>query len=65
MYRDPPIALEKGCLTALLDTQISDQNVVFIYLAIALGLEVVIWQVDSIMGNAIAYAFVGVCLGPM
>jgi len=33
--------------------------------AIAIALEVVVWTVHSIIGNAIAFAFCGIALGPM
>lgn len=32
---------------------------------VAIVLEIVVWTVYSIVGNAIAYAFAGVALGPM
>lgn len=38
---------------------------IYTYAALALGLELVVWLVDSLVGNAVAYAFVGFFLGPI
>lgn len=40
-------------------------NSVWVYTILAIALEVVVWTVHSVLGNALAFAFVGVVLGPM
>ncbi|CAK9783119.1 MFS general substrate transporter [Cutaneotrichosporon oleaginosum] len=40
-------------------------NSVWVYTAGAIALEVVVWTTTSLVGNAVAYAFVGIFLGPM
>ncbi|PPQ73193.1 hypothetical protein CVT26_014798 [Gymnopilus dilepis] len=45
--------------------KIGERYVMFIYTAIGLALEIVIWLVPSLIGNALAIATVGVLLGPM
>ncbi|KAF9553571.1 MFS general substrate transporter [Agrocybe pediades] len=44
---------------------IGERRVMFLYAAIAFGLEFVVWFVPSLIGNAVAISFVGVLLGPM
>lgn len=36
----------------------------FLYIALALGLEFVIWFVKDLIGNAVAVSLVGFVLGP-
>lgn len=40
-------------------------NSVWVYTILALALEVVVWCVYSVLGNALAFAFIGLLLGPM
>lgn len=43
-----------------------DENLlVLVYALLAIALEIVVWQVPSIVGGAIAVSFVGFALGPM
>ncbi|KAL7424380.1 hypothetical protein Q5752_000062 [Cryptotrichosporon argae] len=44
---------------------IGGQNAIYVYSLIAIALEIVIWLTHSIVGNAVAFAFIGVVLGPM
>ncbi|TCD71913.1 hypothetical protein EIP91_000045 [Steccherinum ochraceum] len=44
---------------------IGERLVIFIYIALAIGLELVVWLVPSLIGGAIAVSFVGVMLGPI
>ncbi|KAH9478786.1 hypothetical protein JR316_0009247 [Psilocybe cubensis] len=44
---------------------VGERRVMYLYSAICLGLEFVIWFVPSLIGNAVAVAIVGVFLGPM
>lgn len=41
-----------------------ERNVVFLYIALALGLEFVVWFVKDLIGNAVAVSLVGFVLGP-
>ncbi|CAE6440915.1 unnamed protein product [Rhizoctonia solani] len=45
--------------------KIGERRVVYLYSILAIGLELVIWLVPDIIGNAVAVSFVGVLLGPM
>ncbi|KAG8804515.1 hypothetical protein FRC17_005955 [Serendipita sp. 399] len=45
--------------------KVGERRVVFIYALLAIGLELVIWLVPSLIGNAVAVSIVGVLLGPM
>ncbi|KAF8637248.1 hypothetical protein AX17_002959 [Amanita inopinata Kibby_2008] len=45
--------------------KVGERRVVFIYAALAMGLEFVIWFVPSLIGDAIAVSFIGMLLGPM
>ncbi|KAG8752025.1 hypothetical protein FRC14_007433 [Serendipita sp. 396] len=45
--------------------KVGERRVIFIYAALAIGLELVIWFVPSLIGNAVAVSIVGVLLGPM
>lgn len=40
-------------------------NSVWVYTILSIALEIVVWCVYSVIGNAVAYAFVGILLGPM
>ncbi|KAI0669536.1 MFS general substrate transporter [Trametes maxima] len=45
--------------------KIGERRAVFLYGIIAIGLELVIWLVPSLIGGGIAVSFVGVLLGPI
>ena len=45
--------------------QIGERYVVFIYVALTIGLEVVVWLVPSLIGGAVAVSLVGLFLGPI
>ncbi|KAH8110061.1 MFS general substrate transporter [Phellopilus nigrolimitatus] len=44
---------------------IGERRVIWIYIALCIALEITIWFVPSLVGNAIAVAFVGLFLGPI
>ncbi|CCO27420.1 Bypass of stop codon protein 6 [Rhizoctonia solani AG-1 IB] len=44
---------------------IGERRVIYLYSVLAIGLELVIWLVPDVIGNAVAVSFVGVLLGPM
>lgn len=44
---------------------VGERRVVFIYAALAIGFELVIWLVPSLVGNAVAVSIIGILLGPM
>ncbi|KAJ7432132.1 MFS general substrate transporter [Mycena galericulata] len=46
-------------------TKIGDNRGVYIYSIIAIGLQLVIWLVPSLIGGAISVAFVGLLVGPI
>ena len=52
-------------LLTYLYLQIGERRVMFIYAFLAIQLEVTIWVVPSLVGNAIAVALIGLLLGPM
>ncbi|CAE6416259.1 unnamed protein product [Rhizoctonia solani] len=45
--------------------KIGERRVIYLYSVLAIGLELVIWLVPDIIGNAVAVSFVGLLLGPM
>ena len=45
--------------------QIGECYVIFLYVLLAIGLEVIVWLVPSLIGGAVAVSFVGFVLGPM
>lgn len=45
--------------------QMDENLLVLVYALLAIALEVVVWQVPSVVGGAIAVSFVGFALGPM
>ncbi|KAI0774901.1 MFS general substrate transporter [Trametes elegans] len=45
--------------------KIGERRAVFVYGLIAIGLELVVWLVPSLIGGGIAISFVGVLLGPI
>ncbi|KAJ2915493.1 hypothetical protein MD484_g4897, partial [Candolleomyces efflorescens] len=44
---------------------VGERRVLFIYAALAFGLEFVVWFVPSLIGNAVAVSITGLLLGPM
>ncbi|KAH8103076.1 MFS general substrate transporter [Cristinia sonorae] len=44
---------------------VGERLVIFLYTLIAIGLELVVWLVPSLVGDAIAVSFVGMMLGPI
>ncbi|KAF9787908.1 MFS general substrate transporter [Thelephora terrestris] len=47
------------------NNKIGERRAIFLYSLLVLGLEVVIWRVPSLIGNAVAVSIVGVLLGPI
>ncbi|KAI5123263.1 hypothetical protein M0805_001352 [Coniferiporia weirii] len=45
--------------------KVGEHLIIFIYTALALGLELIVWLVPSLIGDAVAVSFVGFVLGPM
>ncbi|KIM47167.1 hypothetical protein M413DRAFT_16581 [Hebeloma cylindrosporum] len=45
--------------------KVGERRVMFIYALLAIGLELVVWLVPSLIGGAVAVSLVGVFLGPM
>lgn len=44
---------------------VGERRVLFIYSLLAIGLELVVWLVPSLIGGAVAVSLVGVLLGPI
>ncbi|KAK0439449.1 hypothetical protein EV421DRAFT_864018 [Armillaria borealis] len=44
---------------------VGERRVLFLYALFAIGLEVVVWRVPSLIGGGVAVSLVGVLLGPM
>ncbi|CAE6402594.1 unnamed protein product [Rhizoctonia solani] len=45
--------------------KVGERRVIYIYNLLAIGLELVVWLVPNIIGDALAVSFVGLLLGPM
>ncbi|KIJ15883.1 hypothetical protein PAXINDRAFT_76660 [Paxillus involutus ATCC 200175] len=45
--------------------QVGERRVLFIYALLAIGLELVVWLVPSLVGGAVSVSIIGVLLGPM
>ena len=45
--------------------QVGERRVLFIYALLAIGLELVVWLVPSLIGGAVSVSLIGVLLGPM
>lgn len=43
--------------------KVGERRVVYAYVLLAAGLEVTVWMLPNILGNAIAFALVGVLMG--
>ncbi|KAI0763038.1 MFS general substrate transporter [Trametes elegans] len=48
-----------------LNKKIGEWRVIFLYIAICLGLELVVWLVPSLISGAVCVSFVGFFLGPL
>ncbi|ESK90172.1 hypothetical protein Moror_7761 [Moniliophthora roreri MCA 2997] len=48
-----------------LNALIGEHRVMFLYAILAIGLELVVWLVPSLIGGAVSISLVGVLLGPM
>ncbi|KDR80388.1 hypothetical protein GALMADRAFT_1194926 [Galerina marginata CBS 339.88] len=48
-----------------LNKRLGERNAVFLYSLLCIGLEIVVWWVPSLVGNAVALCFIGLFLGPM
>ncbi|KAJ3907230.1 major facilitator superfamily domain-containing protein [Lentinula edodes] len=48
-----------------LNNWLGDRLVMLIYIVLAIGLEIVVWLVPSLIGNAVAVSLVGLFFGPM
>lgn len=48
-----------------LNRKIGERRVLYLYSVLAIGLELVVWFVPSLIGNAVAVSLVGVLLGPI
>ncbi|RDB30820.1 Bypass of stop codon protein 6 [Hypsizygus marmoreus] len=45
--------------------KVGEHRAIFIYAVLAIGLELIVWLVPSLIGDAVAVSLVGVLLGPM
>ncbi|KAI0754425.1 MFS general substrate transporter [Daedaleopsis nitida] len=45
--------------------KVGERRAIFMYAIVAIGLELVVWLVPSLIGSAVAVSFVGVLLGPI
>ncbi|KAJ6595845.1 major facilitator superfamily domain-containing protein [Mycena vulgaris] len=58
--------LMTGRVTLLwLNQKIGERRVLYLYSILAIGLELVVWLVPSLIGDAVAVSLVGVFLGPI
>ncbi|KAF8187037.1 major facilitator superfamily domain-containing protein [Mycena galopus ATCC 62051] len=48
-----------------LNKKIGEQRVLYLYAVLAIGLELVVWLVPSLIGGAVAVSLIGVFLGPI
>ncbi|KAJ7185631.1 MFS general substrate transporter [Mycena filopes] len=48
-----------------LNKKIGERRVLYLYVALAMGLEFIVWFVPSFVGSAVAVSLVGLFLGPM
>jgi len=47
------------------NSKVGEQRALFIYAILAMGLELIVWLVPSLIGDAVAVSIVGVFLGPI
>ncbi|KAM5540128.1 hypothetical protein V8D89_006268 [Ganoderma adspersum] len=45
--------------------KVGERRAIFLYAIVAIGLELVVWLVPSLIGGAVAVSFVGLLLGPI
>ncbi|KAF9051072.1 MFS general substrate transporter [Hymenopellis radicata] len=45
--------------------KIGETRAVFMYITLALGLDLVVWLVPSLIADSVCVAFIGLCLGPI
>ncbi|KAK4048968.1 hypothetical protein OIO90_005603 [Microbotryomycetes sp. JL221] len=48
-----------------LNNWVGEKRILYIYLGIAIGLELAIWFADSLVGNAVTVGLVGLIIGPI
>ncbi|KAL9710438.1 hypothetical protein Ac2012v2_006738 [Leucoagaricus gongylophorus] len=48
-----------------INRKVGERRVLFIYSLLAIGLELIVWLVPSLIGGAVAVSIIGVILGPM
>ncbi|KAJ7892857.1 major facilitator superfamily domain-containing protein [Mycena olivaceomarginata] len=48
-----------------LNKKVGEQRVLYLYAVLAIGLELVVWFVPSLIGGAVSVSLIGVVLGPM
>ncbi|KAJ8480762.1 hypothetical protein ONZ45_g15541 [Pleurotus djamor] len=66
LLEDRHVRLTLGRVGLLwLNKLVGERRVIFVYTLLAIGLEVTIWFVPSIIQNALAVSFIGVLFGPM
>ncbi|KAB5590880.1 hypothetical protein CTheo_5663 [Ceratobasidium theobromae] len=46
-----------------LNEKVGEHRVVYVYVLLAIGLEMIIWMLPNVFGNAISFALVGVLMG--
>jgi len=46
-------------------SKVGDKRVLYIYTVLAIGLELIVWLVPSLIGDAVAVSIVGLLLGPI
>ncbi|KAG2145421.1 major facilitator superfamily domain-containing protein [Suillus bovinus] len=46
-------------------SQVGERRVLFIYVILAIGLELIVWLVPSLIGGGVAISIIGMLLGPM
>jgi len=47
------------------NNKLGERRAVFVYSAIAIALELIVWLVPSLIGDAVAVSFIGLILGPI
>ncbi|KZV63221.1 MFS general substrate transporter [Peniophora sp. CONT] len=58
------LALGRVCLLPL-NTFIGERRAVLVYILLAIGLELVVWLVPTLIAGAVSVSFVGLLLGPV
>ena len=51
--------------TTLISPQVGERYAIFLYVFLAIALELIVWLVPSLIGGAVAVSFVGLFLGPI